>query len=153
MWNMVNLKHLWRIQVVGKTISTWVYETRGWKKGLSWTFKWNLQLKRRNPSEYNFLQCRDFCLCYMYLRASLVAQPIKNRPAMQETWVLSLSWEDPLEKGKATHSSILALRIPWTVQSMRSQRVRHEWATFTFTSLSYAPKITSAYRGIWSINI
>ena len=47
--------------------------------------------------------------------ASLVAQLVKNPPAMQETWVLSLSWEDPLEKGKATHSSILAWRIPRTV--------------------------------------
>ena len=47
--------------------------------------------------------------------ASLVAQLVKNPPAMQETWVQSLGWEDPLEKGKATHSSILAWRIPWTV--------------------------------------
>ena len=42
-----------------------------------------------------------------------MAQLVKNPPAMQETWVQSLSWEDPLEKGKATHSSILAWRIPW----------------------------------------
>ena len=47
--------------------------------------------------------------------ASLVAQLVKNLPAMWETWVRSLCWEDPLEKGKATHSSILAWRIPWTV--------------------------------------
>ena len=47
--------------------------------------------------------------------ASLVAQLVKNAPAMRETWVQSLGWEDPLEKGKATHSSILAWRIPWTV--------------------------------------
>ena len=46
--------------------------------------------------------------------ASLVAQSIKNLPAMQETQVQSLGWEDPLEKGMATHSSILAWRIPWT---------------------------------------
>ena len=46
-----------------------------------------------------------------------MAQLVKNPPAMQETWVLSLSWEDPLEKGKATHSSILAWKIPWTVYS------------------------------------
>ena len=57
-------------------------------------------------------------LIYLYLklvilnRASLVAQLVKNLPAMWETWVLSLGWEDPLEKGKATHSSILAWRIP-----------------------------------------
>ena len=59
---------------------------------------------------------------------SLVARLVKNPLAMQETWVLSLGWEDPLEKGKATHSSILAWRIPWTegpgrLQSMGLQRV------------------------------
>ena len=47
--------------------------------------------------------------------AYLVAQLVKNLPAMQEAWVQSLGWEDPLEKGKATHSSILAWRVPWTV--------------------------------------
>ena len=50
------------------------------------------------------------------LGASLVAQLVKNLPAMWETWVLSLGWEDPLEKGKATHSSILAWRSPWGSQ-------------------------------------
>ena len=49
-----------------------------------------------------------------YSWASLVAQLVKNPPAMQETWVRSLGWEDPLEKGKATYSSILVWRIPWT---------------------------------------
>ena len=60
----------------------------------------------------------------------LVAQLLKNLPVMQETWVQSLSWEDPLEEGKATHSNILAWRIPWTEESgglwsIWSQRVRH----------------------------
>ena len=50
-----------------------------------------------------------------YSWASLTAQLVKNLPAMWETWVQSLGWEDPLEKGKTTHSSILAWRIPWTV--------------------------------------
>ena len=50
-----------------------------------------------------------------YSWASLVAQVVKNPPAMQETWVQSLGWEDPLEKGKATHSSILTWRIPWII--------------------------------------
>ena len=49
-----------------------------------------------------------------YSWASLVAQMVKNPPAMWETWVRSLGWEDPLEEGMATHSSILAWRIPWT---------------------------------------
>ena len=50
-----------------------------------------------------------------YSWASLVAQLVKNLPAMQETWVQSLGWEDPLEKGKAAHSRMLAWGIPWTV--------------------------------------
>ena len=50
-----------------------------------------------------------------YPWASLVTQTVKNLATMQETWVQSLSWEDPLEQGKATHSSILAWRTPWTV--------------------------------------
>ena len=63
--------------------------------------------------------------------ASLVAQMIKNLPAMWETWVQSLGWEDPVEKGKTTHSISLAWRIPWKeepdgLQSMKSQRVRHD---------------------------
>jgi len=52
---------------------------------------------------------------FLYSWASLVVQLVKNLSAMRETWVLSLGWEDPLEKGKATHSNILAWRIPWTV--------------------------------------
>ena len=59
-----------------------------------------------------------------YSWASLVAQLVKNPPAMWETWVRSLGWEDPLEKGKATHSSILAWRIPWTVQSKESDMTK-----------------------------
>ena len=62
--------------------------------------------------------------------ASLVAQRIKRLPAMQETQVQSLGWEDPLEKEMATHSNILAWRTPWTeepggLQSMGSHRVGH----------------------------
>ena len=65
------------------------------------------------------------------LRASLVIQTVKNLPAMQETCVRSLGQEDPLEKGMATHSSILACRISRTeelggLQSMGSQRVQHD---------------------------
>jgi len=59
-----------------------------------------------------------------------VTQTIKTLPAMQETWVQSLGWEDPLEKGMSIHSSILAWKIPWTeepgrLQFMGSQRVKH----------------------------
>ena len=66
---------------------------------------------------------------YLHIWTSLVAQTIKNPPAMQETYVLSLGWEDPLEEGMATHSSILAWRIlmdrgACRLQSTGSQRVR-----------------------------
>ena len=85
-----------------------------------------------------FLVCLLFCY---YKWASLVAQKLKRLPAMQETRVWSLVWEDPLEKEMATHSNALAWRIPWMVepgrlQSMGLQRVGHDWATslslFTF---------------------
>ena len=66
-----------------------------------------------------------------FLIEVLVAQMVKNLPAMKETWVQSLCWEDLLEKRMATHSSILAWRILWTqepggLQSMGLQRVRHD---------------------------
>ena len=79
---------------------------------------------------------RNPCICVQLFRQQLwmrgfpVAQTVKNLPAMQETQVPSLGQEDPLEKGMATYSSILAWRIPWTeepggLKSMGSQRVRH----------------------------
>ena len=76
-----------------------------------------------------------------HLVQHLVAQMVKTPPAMKETQVWSLGWEDPLEKSMATHSSLLVWRIPWTeepggLQSVKLQRVRHDWASnsFTFTS-------------------
>ena len=90
----------------------------------------NLSHFKEVDSEYNtvllglvriFLKCMD-----IWGWASLVAQMVQNLPAIQGTWVQSLGWEDLLEKGKATHSSILAWRIPWTLQSMGLQRVRHD---------------------------
>ena len=67
---------------------------------------------------------------------------VKNSPAMWETWVPSLDWEDPLEKEMATHSSILVWRIPWTQEpsrllSMGSQRVGHDLATNTYTLFNW----------------
>ena len=77
-----------------------------------------------------------------YSWASLVAQLVKNLPAMWETWVQSLGWEDPLEKGQATHSTILAWRVPWTeepggLQSKGLQRVGHRLSDFHFTPSSF----------------
>ena len=73
---------------------------------------------------------------------SLVAQMVKHLPTMWETHVRSLSWEDPLEKEMATHSSTLAWKIPWTgkhcrLQSMGSQRVGHDWATSLVICIIY----------------
>ena len=81
---------------------------------------------------------------YIHICLSLVAQTIKLLPAMRATWVQCLGWEDLLEKEIATHSYILAWKIPWTVkpgrlQSIWSQRVGHDWVTslsfFHFTHL------------------
>ena len=74
---------------------------------------------------------------------------VNSLPATQETWIQSLDWEDRLEKGMATHSSILTGRIPWTeepgrLQSMGSQKAGHDWAanTFTFSLQEVWPKPT-----------
>ena len=84
----------------------------------------------------------DYPLQYSW--ASLVAQLVENPPTMWDTWFLSLEWEDPLEKGKATHSSILACRILWTGfanRYMGLQRVGHNWVTFTIYFPAFGLKI------------
>ena len=65
----------------------------------------------------------------------IVAQLVKNLPAMWETWVQYLGWEDPLEKGMATHSSILAWRIPWTEEPGRVTKSRTRLSDFTQSCL------------------
>ena len=81
--------------------------------------------------------CFSFATQYLLSGASLVAQTVKNLPAMQETWVWSLYQEDPLVKEMANHSSILAWRIPWSeepggLQSIGSQRVGHDWSDLAY---------------------
>ena len=83
--------------------------------------------------------------------SSIMAQMVKNQPAMQETWARSPGREDPLEEGMATHSSIVAWRIPWTeepggLQSMESPRARHNWVTITHITLE-KPKTERADTG------
>ena len=86
----------------------------------------------------------------MSLWASLLAQLVKNPLAIREIWVRSMGWDDPLEKGAATNSSILTWRIPWTVQSMGSQRIRHNWATITFMCFYRASAEWShSVQGAW----
>ena len=77
--------------------------------------------KETKVKKRDFVSCKmtgtvcEVCSDLVKPWASQMAQLVKNLPAIRETWVQSLGWEDPLEKGMATHSSILALRIPWTV--------------------------------------
>ena len=79
----------------------------------------------RSPSEHSEVNSTHRLLYHQNLvRASPVAQLVKNPPAMWETWVRSLGWEDPPGKGKATHSSILAQRIPWTVHGVAKSWTR-----------------------------
>ena len=94
-----------------------------WRLSLVSRASWVAQLVKNQPAMQETLVCPGLGrsaregLGYplQHSWASLVAQLVKNPPVMQQTWVRSLGWEDPLEKGKATHSSSLAWRIPWTV--------------------------------------
>ena len=104
----------------------------------------------RNPVHPGFL-----------IRASLVTQTVKNLPVTQETQVKSMAWEDPLGKGMATHSNILAWRIPWTEEAGRLwfmvlQRVGHNCMTFTFTFLIHKRQNKTTYPsisgGLWRSN-
>ena len=107
----------------------------------------------------NFLMYRNVGkLMYLWNsnpdRSSLATQMVKKLPAMQETWVWSLGWEDSMEKGTATHSSILVWRIPWTekpgrLQSMGPQRVGQDWVAFTFTFLKCSDIANKAYCSSW----
>ena len=117
----------WDGWMVSLTQWTWVWVNSGRAKdrkawctavhGVAKSCTWQ-SLNAGDPSlipESGRLAGEGISYPLQYSWASLVAQLVKNLPAMQEIWVQSLGWKDPLEKGKATHSSILAWRIPWTV--------------------------------------
>ena len=96
--------------------------------------------KRKNLFQNSLLTCRQSSspyassCCLLFIRVQVQMSPsqtVKNPPAVRETWVRSLGWEDPLEKGKATHSQYSGLE-----KSMGSQRIGHNRATFTFTSIT-----------------
>ena len=100
---------------------------------------------------FNGYKNKKLVLAQVLQGASLVAQRIKRLPAMQETRVWSLGWENPLEKEMATHSSILTWRIPWTeepggLQSTGSQRIRHDWAISQSVSLRVRCQIVIKVR-------
>jgi len=91
---------------------------------------------------YYYLDSKELDMTEQLTLHYTITQMVNNLPAVQETWVWSLGQEDPLEKGMANHSSILAWRIPWTeepgrLQSMGSQRVGYDWATTTLRLTSY----------------
>ena len=85
-----------------------------------------------------------------YCWASLVAQLVKNLTATWETWVRSLGWENPLEKGKATHSGILAWEFHGLYSPRSCKESRHDWVTFTFTFLVWYSPLDS--KEIKSLN-
>ena len=81
-------------------------------------------------------------MCFILFWASLVAQVVKNSPAMRETWVQSLGWEDPLENEKATHSSTLTWRIPWTVWGHKELDTTERFSlSLSFYFIHYLNKI------------
>ena len=144
-WNFANVQSVkpWQPACRVTNIKAHIIRTQGM---VPWSLWINppvgLQsIPKKSTEVWVALQAAKYCLIYTplleiskrYIRASLVAQLVKNLPAMQETWVWSLGWEDHIEKGKATHSVILAWRIPCAIWSMGLQRVRHDWVTFTFT--------------------
>ena len=99
-------------------------------------------LKHHNLKASILWHSAFFTVQFSHPRASLVAQLVKNPPAMRETRVQSMIRKIPLEKGKATHSGILAWKIPWTeepggLQSMGLQGVGHDWETFTSLHFSH----------------
>ena len=140
---------MWRTNSLEKTLMLGKIEDKrrrgnqggdGWMaSSTQWTWVW-ADSERGNSVLQQTLKDREPCCAAVNVltkgwtwlsnwTSSMLAQLVKNPPAMWETWVWSLGWEDPPEKGKATHSSILAWRIPWTVWSMGLQRVRQDRAT------------------------
>ena len=91
-----------------------------------------------------------FIIRSLYKKGFLVTQMVKSLPATQETWVLSLGWEDPLKKKMATHSSTLAWKVPWTeepgrLQSIGLQRVGPQLSNFTFFFSFYTRNVLDDY--------
>ena len=142
-----------------------------WSKPVGWfvclfVFRHrSLPTSRGNPKHRGFYYCLILppllgkqhavqltlltCSCLLWSGASLVVPLVKNPPAIWETWLQSLDWEDPLEKGMATHSDILAWKIPWTiVHGVTKSQTR--LSNFHFTSLLWSEWWPSKHDAICS---
>ena len=116
---------------------------------MDWLYLLAVQGTLRSLLQHHNLEASVLRLLVLFMGQLLVAQRIKCLPAMRETRVWSLGWEDPLEKEMETHSSILAWRIPWTeepggLQSTGSQRVGHDWVTSLHT-YNYSIRFCKAF--------
>ena len=117
--------HLWKSCTRRVRVNLSIHKKyRQQRKQVKWHHSDSISRTKNGTSYIHMTSC--------FNRASLVAQMVKHLPAMWETRVQSLGWEDPLEKEMATHSSTLAWKIPWTeepgrLHSMGSQRVGHDW--------------------------
>ena len=129
-----NKNYFWlKIHIVIQRIIWFYCHPKNYVSSL-WLSLFNCRIKNNHIA---YVLSPGKIILYRYIGVSLAAQMVRNLPAMQETPVRSLGWEDPLKKGMAAHSSILAWRIPWTEepagpQSMGLRRARHDWATNTF---------------------
>ena len=145
MISIENTSGEWFYSVEGSILVTWI-SSMIWAEMLKNKQDWGREDGERHtaffhdaPRRWHTQSTLQIIKLHLIQGASLVAQLVKNLPAVWETWVQSPGREDPLEKERATHSSIAAWRIPWTeksgrLQSMGSQRVGQDWVTNTFTS-------------------
>ena len=110
---------------------TWVVLSKYLMDEWDWAEQWNLEYRR-----------------LIYIGASLVAQLVKSLPALQETWVRSLGWENPLENGMAILSSILAWRIPWSIPCGHKESDSAEWRSLSLYIYMYIYMDREAWRAV-----
>ena len=132
---------------------SWSRATNNSKLAVGKGFKSHTTLECVSPPIPGGLSNRLGLVTSLHFRSSLVAQMVKSLDAMQETCVQSLGWEDPLEEGMVTHSSILAWEIPRTEEtgrlpSMGSQRVKHDWVTNTWVTNSDAESVVTEWVSV-----
>ena len=127
-----SILHIW--MAIGEPV--WVLGSREEERVSSWGSVLSYFIKEMYYWKYSYV-----CVMMMMIRAFLLAQMVNNLPAMQETCIWSLGWEDPLEKGMATHSNILAWRIPWTEEPGGLQSMGHEEWRLGESFLCFSPPL------------